>query len=202
MGRRTLLKQIAAGTGTVCVVVCALAWSPAWGHHVLGRPAYALNEDSNTPPALQLEVQIGDYFVTSMVFPAFPKSGKPARVHFYAKHLDHGRPYTGEVRFLVRDDKWFADEPELLGVQPPDDNVFRQGMVFSVDGNYIISAEFEANGEPYVIDFPLRIGSPPPIGPLGFALGTITIVLISVSVMQRRRLLRARIRHEHQDARS
>ena len=87
-------------------------------------------------------------------------------------------------------------------MQPPDDNVFRQGMVFSVDGNYIISAEFEANGEPYVIDFPLRIGSPPPIGPLGFALGTITIVLISVSVMQRRRLLRARIRHEHQDARS
>ncbi len=195
---RTSSKQIA----TVCAAVCALAWTPAWAHHVLGRPSYALNEDSNTPPALQLEVQIGDYFVTSMVFPAFPKAGKLARVNLYARHLDNGKPYGGEVRFLVRDDKWFADEPELLGVQPPVDNVFRQGMVFSVDGNYVISAEFEADGEPYVIDFPLRIGPPAPIGPLGFALGTIAIVLVSVSVIQRRRLLAARIRHEHQDARS
>ena len=104
---RTSSKQI----GTVCAAVCALACAPAWAHHVLGRPAYALNEDSNTPPALQLEVQIGDYFVTSMVFPAFPKAGKPARVNLYARHLDNGEPYAGEVRFLVRDDKWFADEP-------------------------------------------------------------------------------------------
>lgn len=179
-----------------------LGWQPAWAHHVLGRPAYALNEDSNTPPALQLEVQIGDYFVTSMVFPAFPQAGKPARVHLYARHLDTGKPYTGEVRFLVRDDKWFANEAELLGVQPPDDYVFRQGMVFSIDGDYIISAEFEADGEPYVIDFPLRIGAPAAIGPLGVTLGTIMLVLVSVSVMQRRRLLRARIRHAHQDIRS
>lgn len=195
---RTSSKQI----GTVCAAVCALACAPAWAHHVLGRPAYALNDDSNTPPALQLEVQIGDYFVTSMVFPAFPKAGKPARVSLYARHLDNGEPYAGEVRFLVRDDKWFADEPELLGVQPPVDHVFRQGMVFSVDGNYIISAEFEAHGEPYVIDFPLRIGAPAPIGPLGLALGTIVMVLVGVNVIQRRRLLGARIRLEHRDVRS
>ena len=137
-----------------------------------------------------------------MVFPAFPKAGKPARVSLYARHLDSGKPYAGEVRFLVRDNKWFADEPELLGVQPPVDHVFRQGMVFSVDGNYIISAEFEANGDPYEIDFPLRIGPPAPIGPLGLALGIIAVVLVSVSVIQRRRLLGARIRHEHRDARS
>ena len=75
-------------------------------------------------------------------------------------------------------------------------------MVFSVDGNYIISAEFEAHGEPYVIDFPLRIGAPAPIGPLGLALGTIIIVLVGVSVIQRRRLLGARIRLDHRDVRS
>lgn len=184
------------------VFAIVLSWQAASAHHVLGRPAYALNEDSNTPPALQLEVQIGDYFVTSMVFPAFPKAGKPARVYLYAKHLDTGKPYAGEVRFLVRDDKWFANEPEILGVQPPDDNVFRQGIVFSMDGDYIISAEFVADGEPYVIDFPLRIGVPPAVGPLGLALGSITLVLVSVSVIQRRRLLRARISHAHQDARS
>ncbi len=36
----------------------------AAAHHVLGRPAYSLNEDSNTPPAMQAEIQIGDYLVT------------------------------------------------------------------------------------------------------------------------------------------
>jgi len=184
------------------VVLIVLAVPPAWAHHVLGRPSYALNEDSNTPPALQLEVQIGDYFVTSMVFPAFPRAGEQSRVNLYARHLDDDKPYMGTVRFFVRDDRWFADPPEFLGEQPVDDNVFRQGIVFSVDGDYIISAEFEADGQPYKVDFPLRIGSPAPIGPLGLTLGAITFVLVGVNVLQRRRLTRARIRHEHQDAHS
>jgi len=188
--------------GFLALVVMLTGLAPAWGHHVLGRPAYALNEDSNTPPALQLETQIGDFLVTSMVFPAFPRPNETARVNLYAKRLDNGKPYTGKVRFLIRDDRWFADPPELLGVQPPDDNVFRQGMIFSRDGAYIITAEFEADGQPYIIDFPLRIGKPPPVGPLGFAVGAIAIVLIGVSTIQRKRLLRARIQHEHQDARS
>ena len=189
--RAALVVSIALLTG----------WQTVWAHHVLGRPAYALNEDSNTPPAMQLEVQIGDYFVTSMVFPAFPRAGEPARVNLYAKRLDNGKPYHGEVRFYVQDDKWFADDPELLGVQSPDDNVYRQGMVFKADGAYIISARFEAGGEPYVIDFPLRIGNPPPVGPLGLTLGAIFLVLITVSLLQRKRLQRARIRQAHQDAR-
>lgn len=192
--RKTCITVMLVGVSLVCLPVSA--------HHVLGRPAYALNEDSNTPPALQLEVQIGEYFVTSMVFPAFPQAGKPARIHLYARHLDSGNPYTGEVLFLVRDDKWFANEPEVIGLQPPDDNVFRQGVVFNVDGDYIISAEFEANGEPYVIDFPLRIGAPSAIGPLGFTLGAIAVVLLGVSLVQRRRLQQARISHEHRDTRT
>ena len=32
----------------------------AAAHHVLGRPAYSLSEDSNTPPSTQAELQIGD----------------------------------------------------------------------------------------------------------------------------------------------
>ncbi len=184
----------------VVSVALLTGWQSAWGHHVLGRPAYSLNEDSNTPPAMQLEVQIGDYFVTSMVFPAFPRAGEPARVNLYAKRLDNGKPYDGQVAFYVQDDKWFADEPEPLGVQSPDDNVYRQGMVFKADGAYIISARFEADGQPYVIDFPLRLGNPAPIGPLGLSIGTIFVVLVAVSLIQRKRLQRLRIRQAHQDA--
>ena len=174
----------------------------AAAHHVLGRPAYSLNEDSNTPPAMQAEVQIGDYMVTYMVFPAFPRPNEPGRVNLYAMRIDDGKPYDGKVTFTVRDDSWLSwfglgNSGEELGLQAPDDNVFRQGYLFEEAGDYIVSAAFQADGEPYVIDFPLRIGEPPPIGPLGVAVGVLIVVLVTVSVIQRRRAMTGKIRSAH-----
>ncbi|WJW74802.1 hypothetical protein QVG61_09855 [Thiohalobacter sp. IOR34] len=187
-----------------CMLLVVLAWLPTAGvfaHHVLGRPAYSLNEDSNTPPSMQVETQIGSYFVTYMVFPAFPRPGEPGRINLYASRIDGGEPFQGEVTFKVRDDGWFSGEEELLGVQPPDDNVFRQGFVFSEAGDYIITARFEADGEPYQIDFPLRIGDPAPVGPLGIAVGVIVAVLVGVNLVQRKRALRNKIRQAHEEGR-
>ena len=177
----------------VLPLVAWLAAAPAAAHHILGRPSYALSEDSNTPPSMQVETQIGDYFVTYMVFPAFPRPGEPGRVNLYATHLDTGEPFAGRVRFKARDDRWFGSEETVLGVQTPDDAVFRQGFVFNKAGDYIIRAEFEAGGEPYVIDFPLRIGRPPALGPIGITVAVIFAVLVGVTLAQRRRLARARI---------
>lgn len=172
---------------------------PAVAHHVLGRPAYSLNEDSNTPPAMQAEVQIGDYLVTYMVYPAFPRPKHPGRINLYASRIDDGTPYDGKVTFKVRNDSWLSwfgvgDAGERLGRQPPDDNVYRQGYLFDRAGDYIVSAEFQADGELYVVDFPLRIGEPAPIGPLGIAVGVLIAVLVTVSVVQRRRTMTGKIR--------
>ena len=164
--------------------VCGL---PAYAHHVLGRPAYSLSADSNTPPSLQVETQIGEYFVTYMAFPAFPKPNEQGRVNLYASRIDNGVPFDGEVTFKVRDDSWFADNAETLGVQPIDDNVYRQGFVFNKEGNYIITAEFSSGGEPYSIDFPLRIGEPAAVGPIGITLAVLVSVLLIVNVVQRKR---------------
>ena len=171
----------------------------AGAHHVLGRPAYSLNEDSNTPPAMQVETRIGDYFVTYMVFPAFPRPGRPGRINLYASRVDDGTPFQGKVAFLVRGTSWLSwlgigGKSHRLGLQPPDDNVFRQGFLLEAAGDYIISARFEADGEPYVIDFPLRIGEPPPIGPIGIAVGALVIVLLTVNIVQRRRSMTGKIR--------
>jgi len=177
--------------------------APALAHHVLGRPAYSLNEDSNTPPSMQVETQIGNYFVTYMVFPAFPRANEPGRVNLYASHMDTGEPFNGKVTFTVRDDTWFGEaKPELLGIQPPDDNVYRQGFVFSKDGDYIIRAEFQADGEPYLVDFPLRIGQPSPVGPITLAVIALLGVLIAANLFQRKRLQRDRIRTAHRDQRN
>ena len=147
-------------------------------------------------------LSVGDYFVTGMVYPAFPKTNEPGRLNLYAARIDGGAPFRGRVSFKVRNDSWFNREEEALGVQIIDDNVYRQGFVFREEGNYIITAEFEADGEPYIIDFPLRVGAPAPVGPLGLAIGVIVLTLLDVNFVQRKRLLRARIRRAHEETRS
>jgi len=166
----------------------------AAAHHVLGRPAYSLNEDSNTPPSMQVETQIGDYFVTYMVYPAFPKPGERGRVNVYASRIDNGDSYNGEMSFSVKDDVMFGDEnPEFLGKQNIDDGVYRQGFVFKKNGKYVITARFESGGEPYIIDFPLQVGESGTMMPVLIALAIIIFLLMTVNVLQRRRLMREKI---------
>ena len=170
-------------------------------HHVLGRPSYSLSADSNTPPSMQVETQIGEYYVTYMAFPAFPKPNEQGRVNLYASRIDNGTTFDGEVTFKVRDNSWFSDKEEVIGSQKIDDGVYRQGFIFKEAGNYIIVAEFESGGEPYVIDFPLRIGDPMPVGPIGIAVVIILMVLIGVNITQRKRMQRLKASQHHMDNR-
>lgn len=172
----------------------------AQAHHVLGRPAYSLNEESNTPPSMQVETQIGKYYVTYTAFPAFPKPNEGGRVNLVASRIDNGAAYVGQVTFKVRDDSWFTRNEEVLGTQTIDDGVYRQGFVFKKAGDYIITAEFAADNEPYVIDFPLRIGQPFPIGPIGVSAIVILLVLVGVNLTQRKRLHRLKAQQHHADA--
>ena len=170
-------------------------------HHVLGRPSYSLGEDSNTPPSMQVETQIGDYYVTYMVFPAFPKPNEAGRVNLYASRIDNGKPFGGKVTFKVRNDSWFSSKEETLGTQSIDDGVFRQGFLFKEGGAYIITASFESGGESYTIDFPLQIGESKSIGPIGWTVFILVLAIVAVNITQRRRLQRLKAQ-QHRDDRS
>ncbi len=159
-----------------------------FAHHVLGRPAYSLNESSNTPPSMQVETRIGRYYVTYMVFPAFPKPNERGRINLYIKGIKDGKPFVGNVTFKILNDSWFSSKEEMLGIQPSDDSVYRQGFIFRQAGYYLVRAEFSSHNEPYIIDFPLRIGSPWPIGPIGFMVSFIVLMLLLVNVKIRRRV--------------
>lgn len=176
----------------ILVQVCIMP--PAFAHHVLGRPSYSLSEDSNTPPSMQVETQIGKFFVTYMVFPAFPRANEPGRVNLYASRIDSGKPYAGQVSFSVKDDSWFSSDEEALGIQPIDDGVFRQGFQFNKDGDYIITARFEADGEPYAIDFPLTIGDTSSSTPITVSVIIIVLFLAGINIIKRKQLLRSKIR--------
>ncbi len=181
----------------LAMIVFFYGVAAAQAHHVLGRPSYSLGEDSNTPPSMQVETQIGDFYVTYMAFPAFPKPNEQGRVNLYASRIDNGLPFDGEVTFKVRDDSWFASKEEILGVQKIDDNVYRQGFIFKSDGSYIVTAEFESGGEPYKIDFPLQIGEPSSVGPIGITIGVLIFVLIIVNVLQRNRRFQLKAQRAH-----
>lgn len=187
---------------TLASLVCMLSVLPAHAHHILGKPAYnSGDENSSTPPSMQVETQIGDYLVNMMVFPAFPKPGVQGRLNLYAARLDNGQSYEGKVTFKVRDDKWFASEPEVLGTHEIDDKVYRQGFIFSKAGNYIVTAEFHADGQPYIVDLPLQIGEPTGLMPIGVAAGAIIFVLAAVRAVQRRRRTHPKAKRQHEAAR-
>ncbi len=186
---------------TLLAIFTLLMSAELFAHHVLGRPAYSLNEDSNTPPSMQVETQIGDYYLTYMVFPAFPKPGENGRINVYASRIDNGDSFAGDMTFSVRNDGWFEDEnEEIIGTQQMYDGVFRQGFLFKKNGNYIITAQFESGGEPYTIDFPLQIGENSSMGPIGIALGTIVFAIITVNIVQRKRIMREKIRNTRDQA--
>jgi hypothetical protein len=184
--------------GFIKIILLLIISYPVYAHHVLGRPSYSLNEDSTTPPSMQVETQMGEYYITYMVFPAFPSPNQPGRVNLYASRIDNGNPFLGQVTFKVRDDSWFNSKEELLGVQEVDDNVFRQGFEFRDAGKYIIRAEFVSDNEPYQIDFPLQIGNASAMGPIGFAIGLILIALVTVNLLQRKKITNAKISHAHE----
>ncbi len=190
------ITAVALGSVLWLVMVQATA-----AHHILGRPAYGLNEDSNTPSSIQGEEVIGDYLITFMVFPAFPKPGEPGRIHFYVKPVDGGAPFQGKVAFKVREESaisWLTGgDPVELGVQPADDNVFRQRFQFHEAGDYLVSAQFEAGGKPYHIEFSLRVGAPPVIGLSEILWGVLIAAIVVVSVVQRRRAMTGKIRGAH-----
>lgn len=173
--------------------------TPVLAHHVLGRPSYSLGEDSNTPPSMQVETRLGKYDVTFMAFPAFPKPNEQGRVNLYVRRTSDGMIFSGKVTFKVRDDTLLSSKQEVIGTQSPDDNVYRQGFIFKKAGDYIITAEFKADGEPYIIDFPLRIGNPSPVGPIGIAIIVIVVFLVSVNLLQRRRMQRMQTKRHHAD---
>ncbi len=169
-------------------------FSQTLAHHILGRPAYGLNEDSNTPPSTQIENFLGKFFVTYMVYPAFPRPNVAGRINLYVTTIEENQSFDGNITFEIKADSYFSDEAKIIGVQQIDDNVYRQKFVVEEVGDYIVTARFTDNDKPYAIDFPLRIGVPSQITWTMKIVAGIFILLMVVSFIQRRRLRQMRIR--------
>ncbi len=172
---------------TCCFLVAAALQSSAYAHEVPGKPSHVLGDDPDAPAAVQIEAESGRYHLTLIAFPAFPKPGEPETVNLQASRIDDGQPFIGEVTFKVRGNGLFSDE-ETIGTQKLHGDHYSQELVFEEDGDYVIRAEFEADGASHAVELPLTVGTPSSLGTIGAVGGAILIALVTVNLVQRRRL--------------
>lgn len=184
-------------SGSLFMILMSISWV-SYAHHVLGRPSYSLDEDSTTPPALEMESQIGDFYISFMAFPAVPSPKEHGRINLHIAGINNPGPYVGNVTFKVRYDSFFQRGETVLGTQSIDDNVYRQGFVFEEAGDYIISAEFNANGEIYKVDMPLTVGKPVIYNTAALVITSVAILLFIFSLYKRRQLQRLQVKQHNQ----
>jgi len=183
-----------------CFLGVVALQSRAHAHEVAGQPSHVLSEDPDAPPSVQMQTRIGQFDVAITAFPAFLKPDERGMVNLHASRIDDGQPYAGEVTFKVRDDSLFSNWEQTIGTQQTHDDHFSQDFVFKDEGHYIIRAEFEADGEPYNVNLPLTIGTPLSLGTIGAVGGAILIALVTVNLVQRRRLQHVQAARHHGDA--
>ncbi len=171
-----------------CVLVLVALQSFVHAHEVPGKPSHVLSDDPDAPPSLQMETESGRYLLTLTAFPASPKPGQPGTVNLYASRIDDGHPFIGEVTFEARDDGLFSDKQDTIGTQQLHGDHYSQEFVFKEAGDYVLRAEFEADGATHVVELPLTVGTPSSLGTIGAVGGAILIALVTVNLMQRRRL--------------
>ncbi len=63
------------------------------------------------------------------------------------------------------------------------------------------SGYLDAGGEPYVVDFPVHIGTPAPVGPIAILVIVALLALLAVAVVQRRRAATGKLRAARDAAR-
>lgn len=169
-----------------------LSW-PTLAHHVIGAPKFILNEDSDSPVGMQIEMQVGDYLINSMLVPAFPKIEEPAKFNVFVTYLSDGSPMQSDIKFSIIEKNWMGEEynEENLGVQLSDNGLFRQDVVIKREGKYLIRAHFKQNNIPYTIDFPVQVGEGTPFLPLLIALFIIVGLMLGIFIFKRVQIIKS-----------
>ena len=182
---------------TCCFLLAVALQSSANAHDVPGKPSHVLSDDPNAPPSVQMETQVGRYHLTLIAFPAFLAPGEAGTANLYASRVDDGQPFLGEVTFKVSNDSLFSSREETIGTQQIHGDHYSQNFVFEGNGDYIIRAEFEADGQSHAVGLPLTIGTPSSLGTIGAVIAAILIALVTVNLVQRRRLQRVKAMPQH-----
>lgn len=134
----------------------------AWGHHILGTPHYAYDEEYPQTPTLTYGAELGAYKVDMTCFPGKPKPGDNTSLHFYIKHLETGIAFNETVTLTVIKDHLLGDDPIVYGPVKGEleESMFKFFPRFEDEANYIVRLEYFADGAPWILDLPMVCGEP------------------------------------------
>lgn len=174
------------------LVATVLAPSIASGHHILGVPHYAYDEDYPQTPVLTYRVEAGRYEIRMTGYPGRIEPGDRATFHVYVTHRDGGAPFGGIVTMTVFEDQLLAPDPVVYGPMDAeiDERVFKFHPRFEAEATYLLRIHFEDEGTPWTIDLPMQVGNPG--SPWGVVAGVaaavgLFLILIRAARIKRRR---------------
>ncbi len=179
------------------LVVSVAAPLPTQAHHILGIPHYAYDEQYPQTPVLTYRVDAGAHEVRMTGYPGVPAPGERCSLHVYIRHSGSGALFDDTVTLTVSEDRLIGSDPVVYGpiTASLEEAVYKFFPEFESEANYVARIEFEADGEPWIIDLPMVVGEPgsPWLVLAGVALATVIflVVIRAVRIKRRRRARRA-----------
>jgi hypothetical protein len=183
--------------GAVALVLLLVGAGPASGHHILGIPHYAYDEQYPQTPVLTYRVDAGAWEVKMTGYPGVPQPGERTSLHVYLRHRRSGHLFDGPVTLIVRRDRLLGSDPIVYGpiTAAIEEAVFKFHPEFEETANYTVRVHFEADGQPWDIDLPVVVGEPGSpwlvLGGLAAAVIFFLLVIRALRIKRARRLVGA-----------
>jgi len=177
------------------VVVGAMTATYAHAHHILGVPHYSYDEDYPQTPVLTYRVDTGRYDVKMTGYPGKPEPGQRCSLHLYIRHNETGSLLDARVKMTVTRQRFLLSDPVIYGPMQAelDERIYKFHPHFDLEGEYLVSVEFEAEGEPWRVDVPLVVGEPrSPVVVLGVSLSGLVLFVLIARALRIKRARRAR----------
>lgn len=164
----------------------------AWGHHILGTPHYAYDEEYPQTPILTYGAELGSYRVDMTCFPGKPKPGDNTSLHFYIKHLETGIAFPDNVTLTVFKNRLLGDDEVVYGPMEAklEEAMFKFFPRFVEEANYTVRLEYYADGAPWILDLPMVCGEPGSpwtiVGGLAGAFAVFFIIIRAIRIKRTR----------------
>lgn len=170
-----------------------------WGHHILGVPHYAYDEEYPQTPVLTYSVNTEGYMIKMTGYPGHPEPGERCSLHVYALDQEFGSTFDGTVTMTVRRDRAFGNDPIIYGPVEAEieEAIFKFYPTYDKEARYFIDITFEREERPWTIRLPIEIGEPrSPWSVVLLAIGGIfigAVLLRAVIIKASRHKVRAEI---------
>jgi len=189
MKRSVLLSQLVF----VSIMSVLVFSAPAWAHHILGVPHYAYDEAYPQTPVLTYRADVGSYELKMTGNPGKPRPGQRCSLHVYIRDPKSGAVFDDTVTLSVFRDQLVGADPIIYGPIKGriEEAMYKFFPTFDEEANYRVRIEFEADGEPWIIDLPMVAGEPGSpwavLGSIAAGVGVFLIVVRALRIKMKRR---------------